>query len=310
MNLVITATSQFLLQCLQTPADAAVHSVYRSTVNLRTSGGRLLAIQSRGSPLSPISLVTPLSREALGRLPLEAGTPCRIAPEAVTLYPACGERLQLRYRPGVTRVYDTALRTPERPDAAFHAALADRFLRAAPPGSLGRLPAADGDLFLSAARAQLEEAAARYTWGQWEAAAEALCALVGLGIGLTPSGDDFLCGLLAGLLWRWGENCPLHRALARRLAGGRMQTNLISAAFLDCALRGQFSEAVIRFFALSPAASPQELNTCREAFGAIGHSSGFDTLAGISYGLTLPIVRREPGRGAFADPRDPEEAPL
>lgn len=310
MNLVIAATSQFLLRCLQTPADAAVHSVYHSTVNLRTSGGRLLAIQSRGSPLSPISLVVSLSREALGRLPLEAGTPCRIAPETVTLYPACGERLQLRYLPGVTRVYDAALRSPEHPDTAFHAALADRFLQAAPPGSLGRLPAGNGDPLLSAAQDHLEEAAARYTRRQWEAAAEALCALVGLGTGLTPSGDDFLCGLLAGLLWRWGEDCPLHRALARCLAGRRMQTNLISAAFLDCALQGQFSEAVIRFFALSPVASAQELDDCRESFGAIGHSSGFDALAGISYGLTLPIICRAPGQGAFADSCGFEEPPL
>lgn len=36
-------------------------------------------------------------------------------------------------------------------------------------------------------------------------AAKHLAGLIGLGIGLTPSGDDFLCGVLAGLILRGGK---------------------------------------------------------------------------------------------------------
>jgi len=293
MEILVTAVSTHLYSYLLVPASASgtIHSVYRNTVNLMSSSGQLLALQAAGSQLSPISLLLPLSQKELEALSLSAGNSCRIKPGEIILHSAFGETVHLRISPAVTRIYDSALPTPETPQLSFQITQAQRILRAAPQGSFGQLASGEvppSDLLLSTVQSCLGAAAAQYARRQWNAAAQELCALVGLGIGLTPSGDDFLCGLLAGLLWMGGPTLPMHRALSTQLAADLTRTNPISAAFLDCALRGQFSEAMIRFFALSADSSAKETETCEANFRAIGHTSGFDSLFGILYALTLP----------------------
>ena len=64
--------------------------------------------------------------------------------------------------------------------------------------------------------------------------------LIALGPGLTPSGDDFLCGVMAAL------NYCGHKDIAARLAASVLplatrETSLISAAYLRCAAKGQAS---------------------------------------------------------------------
>ena len=93
--------------------------------------------------------------------------------------------------------------------------------------------------------------------------------LIGLGPGLTPSGDDYLGGMLVALracgraaqaesLWRW---------LRPRLPG---RTNAISAAHLAAAAQGEAHEAL---HAVLAGDDPARLD-------AVGHCSGWDGLAG------------------------------
>lgn len=114
-------------------------------------------------------------------------------------------------------------------------------------------------------------------------AAHNLSSLIGLGIGLTPSGDDFLCGVLAGFILRGMDCHPFAAAVREQLQQKLENTNDISRIFLHCALQGQFSEAVC---SLTKATSPAKLSA---AFHAIGHSSGMDTLCGILYVLKLTL---------------------
>ena len=72
---------------------------------------------------------------------------------------------------------------------------------------------------------------------------QCLCHLIGLGIGLTPSGDDFLCGFLAGLRLSDGSSVFLP-FLEQHILHTLDRTNEISAAFLRCAVLGQFSAPV------------------------------------------------------------------
>lgn len=94
--------------------------------------------------------------------------------------------------------------------------------------------------------------------------------LIGLGPGLTPSGDDYLGGMLVALrqsgrgvqadgLWRW---------LQPRLPG---RTSAISAAHLAAAAAGEAHEALHRVLNGEP-----DL----DALDAVGHCSGWDALAG------------------------------
>ena len=102
--------------------------------------------------------------------------------------------------------------------------------------------------------------------------------LIGLGIGLTPSGDDFLCGVLAGLTLLGLRDSQDFRHLSAEISRNLAKTNAISAAFLRCAMNGQFSEALVTLGSVSFSQSLQ-------MFHDIGHSSGADTLCGLYFAL-------------------------
>jgi hypothetical protein len=97
-------------------------------------------------------------------------------------------------------------------------------------------------------------------------------ALIGLGPGLTPSGDDYLGGMMVALhaLARHVQAQALWRWLQPRLAA---RTSALSAAHLAAAAEGEAHEALHE--ALQ---DPTERSLT--ALGAVGHCSGWDALAG------------------------------
>ena len=94
--------------------------------------------------------------------------------------------------------------------------------------------------------------------------------LIGLGPGLTPSGDDYFGGVLVALhaLERAPQADSLWRWLEPRLAG---RTGAISGAHLAAAATGQAHEAL--HAVLAGSSDLAELD-------AVGHCSGWDSLAG------------------------------
>lgn len=103
--------------------------------------------------------------------------------------------------------------------------------------------------------------------------------LIGLGPGLTPSGDDFLGGLMIGL--RALKRDDLAVRLARLVlpeAGTR--TGAISYAHLVCAARGQGGEALHRTIAAIAGSAPLDTGSCLDGIGRMGATSGWDALAG------------------------------
>ena len=98
-------------------------------------------------------------------------------------------------------------------------------------------------------------------------------ALVGRGDGLTPYGDDVLCGWLA-VHRAAGLATPEADAAVRALAA---TTTRLSATLLDCAMHG---EVIAEFAAwLSAWGTPEEDARARELAG-VGHSSGRGLLEG------------------------------
>jgi len=94
--------------------------------------------------------------------------------------------------------------------------------------------------------------------------------LIGLGPGLTPSGDDYLGGMLVALraLGRDAQAEALWRWLEPRLAAG---TSAISAAHLAAAAAGEAHEIVHEVLA-----DPRQA----QKLDGIGHCSGWDAFAG------------------------------
>jgi hypothetical protein len=103
--------------------------------------------------------------------------------------------------------------------------------------------------------------------------------LLGLGPGLTPSGDDFLGGALIAL-HTLGRADIAARLAAWALPLARERTGAISLAHLACAAAGEGSAALHDLLAALLAADEAGIAAGVAALAAIGHSSGWDMLAG------------------------------
>lgn len=112
-------------------------------------------------------------------------------------------------------------------------------------------------------------------WLEGEGSADE--ALIGLGPGLTPAGDDFVGGAMIALR-AFGHVAAAERIAAWALPLAKARTNRISRAHLECAARGEGHEALHDWLA-----APSGANLARLA--SIGHSSGLDAAAGASLAL-------------------------
>jgi hypothetical protein len=114
--------------------------------------------------------------------------------------------------------------------------------------------------------------------------------LVGLGPGLTPSGDDFLAGMLVvlSLAGRFDLVAAVDQVIRPTLAEG---TGPISRLHLAAALDGESSE---RFHAMVNAVLVGDryaLESQLVSISQVGHCSGWDTLAGAV--MVLRVLARE-----------------
>ncbi len=102
--------------------------------------------------------------------------------------------------------------------------------------------------------------------------------LVGCGDGLTPYGDDVLCGWLA-IHRAAGMPSPGLDADVRRLLP---RTTLLSATLLDCAIRG---EVIPEFSAYVASLGTSRQPAAESALTAVGHTSGAGLLEGARWAL-------------------------
>lgn len=311
----ILSASRFALSFLAQTQTGTVHSVYRKTINLNLNG-QLLALQAKDSPLSPISLITGLSSDEMEQLGIAAGDSVKIQDSEIQLGQTARFYLNLNFMPDLKLHIPVNNKTLETLESQCLKALCSRSagsfeLLFSDPGKARTIP------FLAVAEQRLKDTLYHLEQKQWEEAAQVLVRLIGLGLGLTPGGDDFLCGILAGLILCRMKNpaseketipevltlCrtinsasaetvqyinsdfrpsrisnhPFALALETQIRNHLCDTNDISAAFLRCALDGQFSLAVNRLPSLKSASE------ILSVFSEIGHSSGTDTLCGIYY---------------------------
>jgi hypothetical protein len=130
--------------------------------------------------------------------------------------------------------------------------------------------------------------------------------LVGLGEGLTPSGDDFLGGLLFCLQMLRRAHPSLGRLdpqeLHLFLQYAEPRTNLISYTLLRDHAFGHASEALHQFVdALVDGQALERIQRSATRLIGIGHSTGWDLLSGVVVGLMsacgalAPRLSAEPG---------------
>ena len=122
-----------------------------------------------------------------------------------------------------------------------------------------------------------------------EAASRAMESLVGLGPGLTPSGDDFLVGFIAGLWSASGQDRQRHAYISsfgKRMSSFTPRTTDVSRSYLLHAAEGRVSAyliSVVQALACGDEAA-QVRRVTRNALD-VGNSSGADGVLGLLLGL-------------------------
>ena len=114
----------------------------------------------------------------------------------------------------------------------------------------------------------------------------ALERLVGLGPGLTPSGDDFIVGYLAALHARCNRERRIEHLLQGLIGPVRLlakRTHAISRQFLLNAAAGEFSESLVRI--VRAISRQQDVAEHAAAAAHIGHTSGTDSMMGLLFGF-------------------------
>ena len=208
-----------------------------------------------------------LGDSALGRGPLNARVERFEAPRL-------GEALVLSAERAILWQPSTRRGPPQRAALdALRAAAVERI----PSEGLGALVCGGSNALIEHARPALATLEHWLAGGRLDGSAGML---LGLGPGLTPSGDDYLGGLLIGLRV-FGRATDADALWAWLGAQSLTLTSLISAAHLAAAAEGEAHESLHACLdALgegSVSAWPERLDW----LGSVGHCSGWDGLAGV-----------------------------
>jgi hypothetical protein len=224
-----------------------VHSVFERAINVLWRDGRLLTLHGPGPLAAPFAV-------ALDRLP-PRGT---VAPGM----PIGSWNFDWR---DAERV---ALEMPHGPLGFAADALPEQ---------------AGAQALRSPAGARTRQALARgIAAGDARAFADAACALIGFGEGLTPAGDDCVLGALAAVHRLAPGWLAAHAGQRDRLAeAARSRTTDLARDFLLEALDGRFAEPVL---VLLTALSDDLAEDAARRLLAMGATSGADTLCGIRLG--------------------------
>ena len=295
-HLAATRVSEPIRECSSGVAcRGTVVGVHRSAVNVLVDGQLItVAHQHLGGLPMGISVS---DVPALDQLGIRPGMPAAIASDAVRFSDA-------RVQVGLAAASTWSPRLPSYPEVApkRRTNRLTRSLHLAAPmvstsgfGPLLRAMGGDSarqvDLLGTSAAAVLASALQALADGEIGKAAHTAGSLIGRGPGATPSGDDLLVGLLAGLA---ATRQPGSVAFARLVAAqAPNRTTRPGEAFLRHAGRLEFSERVSGMVTALLRHPSDDLALAIVETCSWGASSGVDLLTGllIGVGADLPIVR-------------------
>jgi len=129
---------------------------------------------------------------------------------------------------------------------------------------------------------------------QVDDAITAIRPLIGLGPGLTPSGDDFIVGYLAGLWSTAGTDSSRLRfmsLLGAWLSQAAAGTNVISCTYIKSAVSGHVSEPIATLAQrIGQAKSMDNVREAARTALQVGHTSGIDGVLGLLLGCIAWVV--------------------
>jgi hypothetical protein len=283
-----------------------VHSVFDRVINLAFPGRAMVSVSRTGIDNSPTNIVTDLTSDSWPKLGANAGA------EAV----AGGKLLRLGHviiDLGAACIWLPAIKrslAPLLPDSeiAANVLVLQKWAKGHLKHQQGLSPLlpffaellagscppeARQDPFLLAAAQGIADIAASVKAADFPAVRTRAQSLIGLGPGLTPSGDDLLAGLMAGMTFAQKMASPrfprvpveqLNQAIVS-LADGR--TTDISRHLLEFSARGEVSETM-EVVILAILQGPEyKLKHSAARLADVGATSGADQLLGILLGISL-----------------------
>jgi hypothetical protein len=115
-------------------------------------------------------------------------------------------------------------------------------------------------------------------------------AMIGRGLGLTPSGDDFLAGLLYCLHFiKCGH---LLESVSKKVKNLLDKTTRLSRHFLKYALAGKWGQTEQDLLCALMTDEGGDLGRAADNMLAVGSSSGADELSGIAAGIYAALERQ------------------
>lgn len=285
--LSISPATQAWLRSTQT---ARVLHAFNAACNLINSSGKVLSLVTPAIGNGPFSLVVP----QIDLLEfVDQDSPVRVTDEGLTLG-------QLRVETSKAKPWH-----PRPPWSALHehkaALLKYRhnlevvLTTEAPNESIARVVLnltnnqAEDSKITTLATEGVDWLTEGLSHDQTDLIASGAARLAGLGVGLTPAGDDFLMGVMYGL-WALKSEKEAFRLSQTIYQVAAPRTTSLSAAWLGAAARGEAGES---WHALFEAILHDDKKAFRAAIYRIlptGHTSGVDALAGFFHvtGINTP----------------------
>jgi hypothetical protein len=261
---------------------AIVHSVYKSTINCIVDD-RIFSLQHQEMPLTPLSINLDIPKRVFELIRVNRGDEVQFTKDGLIAF---NSMFSLEH----AEIFDCDLTEGTKPlDNVKIQLLTDHILKYIEKGEFGRIAKSfkDNEIIpLSFAGNYVSGVLLRLTSSSNVMEISSLSAqLIGVGEGLTPSGDDFNCGMLAAQYYLRGH--PYADQLKDQLISQIMRrintTTVISKEFLIYACEGKFSQMVKNVLIKSQ----KELDVTSEIIKIrdIGHTSGIDFLTGLYFGL-------------------------
>jgi hypothetical protein len=276
------------------PFVGHVLSVFRGACNLNDSDGRLLALVSNPLDNGPFHIAVPEGKGAFRTLEpglwagsngttLSIGDRLKVTYKGSQMWDPCPDWERIRRAQPSWKCHLLLLRDvllTMAPAASFVSLLA----RSSPQIALARPGRrARENCSYSALRQKARECISRILAALARGDLSAIplhgIPLAGLGPGLTPSGDDFLVGLMIGLLCQ-SQTPDAEKACAAIAEAASPRTTLLSAAWLRAAALGQISLRWHTLLEALLAGDPIAIGAAVRNVVKAGATSGADGLLG------------------------------
>ncbi|MGD6756320.1 DUF2877 domain-containing protein [Streptomyces sp. BH105] len=299
----LSADAELLGRLRRGRLSGRVDSAFTHVINVLAGDDDLVSLCARGLDDAPWSVRVDV--EDWSDSGIRAGTPVTLTADGVTLGAPARHVVLMTPRPPEWHSKPDALRLTGPQLAVRARVLADLLDAHGTHGGM-RTPPGPPNAFEAAVGAELRrgrEALHRSVLaGDGPGLHAAITQLLGLGPGLTPSGDDFLSGL-ALLAAQPGSRTAGYVTAAREVLDRHPdRTTRLSRTTLREALRGRVRQSLLDVLhpllapdaRTAPAAAElsRRLRPPVDRVLAIGHTSGADLLSGLLSGLRLEAELR------------------